>query len=86
MQLSLVAQPVISTTWKAEAGGLQIQGQPELQSKFKSSPGNLSRTCLKIKRELGCISECLPIITRPFSSTPSNRKESKVTPIPNNTM
>lgn len=40
---------VIPATWKAEAGGWQVQGQAELQSEFKACLGDLVRPYLKIK-------------------------------------
>lgn len=38
---------------EAEAEGSQVQRLPGLQSKFKVSPGNLSRSCLKGRKERG---------------------------------
>lgn len=54
-------------TWEAEAGRLQVQGQPELHRKFKFGLGNLVRTCLNIKRGLGYLRGWVrPMITRPL--------------------
>lgn len=41
--MSLVAQPIISTSWEAEAGGLQLQGQP----------GKLSENLSQSKKRAG---------------------------------
>lgn len=43
--------PVIPATQEAKAGGLQVQGQTELHSKFKASLANLVKLRIKMKRE-----------------------------------
>lgn len=47
----LTARPgaKVPTIWEADARGSQVQSQSELQSKFKSSLGNLVSLCFKIK-------------------------------------
>jgi hypothetical protein len=42
---------MISAIWKVESGWLQVQGLPGLQSKFRTTLGNLIRLCLKIQRK-----------------------------------
>ena len=42
--------PVILTIWEADAGGLQVQGQPQ---QFSKTLSNLIRPCLKIKNVKG---------------------------------
>lgn len=34
---------------EAEAGRLEVQGQPGLKDRFKASLGSAARSCLKIK-------------------------------------
>lgn len=40
--------PVIPEAWEAEAGGAQVQGQPQ---KFSEALSNLARSCFKIKNK-----------------------------------
>ena len=39
------------STWEDEAGGLWVQGQPELHGEFQSSLSNIVRLCLKQHRK-----------------------------------
>lgn len=41
---------LITATWGAEAGGLQVKDLPGIKSKNKVSPGKLARLCLKMSK------------------------------------
>jgi hypothetical protein len=43
---------MIAYAWRMEAGGLQVQGQSGLHSKFKGSLGYLEIPCLRKKQGL----------------------------------
>jgi hypothetical protein len=43
----MVVHSVIPATQEAKAGGSQVQGQPELHSKFQASLCWVTRSCLK---------------------------------------
>jgi hypothetical protein len=47
MQLSMLVHANNPSTWEAEAGGSQVQGQPRLHSDLKASLCFIVGLCLK---------------------------------------
>jgi hypothetical protein len=46
-ELGMGAHACNSSSWETKAGGLSVQGQHRLHSKFQVSLGNTVRPCLK---------------------------------------
>ena len=45
-----ILNKIFGYSWEAEAEGLQLEGQPELHSKFQDNQGYIKRHCLKQNR------------------------------------